>query len=231
MSGTQVLAIVDDEPAIIRSLRPVLRALGYEVIVAETGEAAVNLIAREPVDCVLLDLGLPDMDGIDVVRRVRDWSHVPIIVVSAREGVEAKVEALDAGADDYLNKPFQLPELLARVRVALRQRQRRASGGGGQLDLDHLKVDFVTRRAFGKSGEIQLTPREYDLLKVLSAHVGQIVTHRQILQAVWGKDHGSDLQAVRVLVGQLRQKIEADPSRPSLLVTETGMGYRLRDKP
>lgn len=231
MTQTYTVCIVDDEPTIARALRPVLRALGYETLILESGAEAVTAIAREPVDCVLLDLGLPDMDGIDVVRQVREWSQVPIIVVSAREGVEAKVEALDAGADDYLNKPFDLPELLARVRVALRHRARRASGGGGQLEVPELRVDFVTRRVFAIGGEVQLTPREYDLLRVLAAHAGQIVTHRQILEAVWGRDHSFDPQAVRVLIGQLRQKIEPDPARPRLVVTETGMGYRLRDAP
>ena len=228
MKPPERILIVDDEVEIIRTLEPALRAVGYSLRHRETGNDALRLIANEPMDCIILDLGLPDLDGVEVVRRIREWSVVPILVVSAREGMEAKIEALDAGADDYVNKPFDLRELLARLRVALRHNARRAAGGGGIAVFDDLMIDFSQRTVTLRGELVQLTQREYQLLKLMATHAGQIVTHKHILEGVWGGDHKSDAQAVRVLMGQVRQKIEDDPVRPQLLLTETGLGYRMR---
>jgi two-component system KDP operon response regulator KdpE len=227
MSAERVL-IVEDEVQVTRTLEPALRALGYHVQNCETGTECLHLVANEPMDCILLDLGLPDMDGIEVVRRIREWSEVPVVVITAREGLDAKIDALDTGADDYVNKPFDLRELLARLRVALRHRERRSVSGGGIAVFDDLVIDFTTRSITLRGELVQLTQREYQLLKIMATHAGQIVTHRHILEGVWGKEQKSDAQAVRVLMGQLRQKIEIDPVRPKLLLTETGLGYRMK---
>ncbi|GBF58879.1 KDP operon transcriptional regulatory protein KdpE [Candidatus Phycosocius bacilliformis] len=228
MQQSERILIVDDEIEITRTLEPALRAIGCRVRHRESGLEALKLIANEPMDCILLDLGLPDIDGIDVVRRIREWSVVPILVVTAREGIEAKIEALDAGADDYVNKPYDLRELLARLRVALRHNARRAAGGGGVATFDDLVIDFTQRSVTLRGQLVQLTHREYQLLKLMATHAGQIVTHKHILEGVWGGSQKSDAQAVRVLMGHLRQKIEQDPVRPKLLLTETGLGYRMQ---
>lgn len=228
MQQPERILVVDDEVEILRTLEPALRAVGYSVQFGETGLEALNLVANDPVDCILLDLGLPDIDGVEVVRRIRKWSVVPILIITAREGLEAKIEALDAGADDYVNKPFDLRELLARLRVALRHNARRTEGGSGPATFDDLVIDFTQRSVMLRGELVQLTQREYQLLKLMVTHAGQIVTHKQVLEGVWGGDHKSDAQAVRVLMGQLRHKIEADPVRPKLLLTETGLGYRMR---
>lgn len=228
MTQAERVLIIDDEVEVSRTLEPALRAVGYHVRSCETGQEGLKLIANEPMDCILLDLGLPDLDGIEVVRRIREWSIVPILVVSAREGLEARIEALDAGADDYVNKPFDLRELLARLRVALRHNARRSAGGGGIAVFDDLVIDFSQRNVTLRGELVQLTQREYQLLKIMATHAGQIVTHKHILEGVWGQDQKSDAQAVRVLMGQVRQKIEIDPVRPKLLLTETGLGYRMK---
>lgn len=228
MKQAERILIVEDEIEVTRTLEPALRALGYNVRHCETAVEGLHLVANEPMDCVLLDLGLPDLDGIEVVRRIREWSVVPILVVSAREGLEARIEALDAGADDYVNKPFDLRELLARLRVALRHNERRAGGGGGVAVFDDLVIDFSQRNVTVRGELVQLTQREYQLLKIMATHAGQIVTHKHILEGVWGHEQKTDAQAVRVLMGQVRQKIEVDPVRPKLLITETGLGYRMR---
>lgn len=228
MKQPERILIVDDEIEIMRTLEPALRAVGYNVCHRESGLDALKLIANEPMDCILLDLGLPDVDGVEVVQRLREWSVVPILVVSAREGMDAKIAALDAGADDYVNKPFDLRELLARLRVALRHNARRSAGGGGIAVFGDLVIDFSQRTVTQRSELVQLTQREYQLLKLMATHAGQVVTYKHILEGVWGREHKTDSQAVRVLMGQVRQKIEDDPVRPQLLLTETGLGYRMK---
>lgn len=220
------LLLVDDEPQIVRALRPALVAAGYAVEVAGDGESALTALAAEPSDVVILDLGLPDMDGKAVIRRIREWSDAPIIVLSARDVEAEKVEALDAGADDYVNKPVGVAELLARIRASLRGRERRFSSQA-IFRTRELMVDFARRRVMLEDQEVHLTPREYDLLRVLARHVDRVVTHRQVIAAVWGAGAQVDAQFVRVLVGQLRQKLEAEPSAPRLVRTEPGLGYRL----
>lgn len=227
MSERSLILVVDDEPALLRAMSPSLVAAGYAVQTAETGAAAIAAVASQGVDAVVLDLGLPDMDGKAVIDRVREWSQVPILVLTARDAIEEKIDALDRGADDYVAKPFAMPELLARLRVALRHAERRHLGGGGVLEAQDLTVDFATRRVFLMGEEISLTPREYDLMRTLARHAGQIVTYKQILSAVWGANPPQDNQFVRVLIGQLRQKVEKDPSSPRLILTETRLGYRL----
>lgn len=220
------LLLVDDEPQIVRALTPALQAAGYRVEVAGTGEGALRLLAAEPCDVIILDLGLPDLDGKDVIARVREWSDAPIIVLSAREVEGEKIAALDAGADDYVNKPVGVGELLARLRAVLRGRDRRFASQA-QFRSGELSIDFALRRVMLEDQDVHLTPREYDLLRVLARHAGRVVTHRQVIAAVWGAGAQVDAQFVRVLVGQLRQKLEAEPSTPRLLRTEPGLGYRL----
>jgi two-component system KDP operon response regulator KdpE len=221
------LLLVDDEPQIVRALTPALSAGGFEVLTATTGEAAIAIMAAEPCDAMILDLGLPDMDGKDVIRRIRDWSEAPIIVLSARDLEQEKIDALDLGADDFVNKPVGVGELLARVRASLRGRERRFAASA-LLRTGDLEVDFAARQVRVEGEEVRLTPREYDLLRTLARHAGRVVTHRQIISAVWGPGALVDAQFVRVLVGQLRQKIEVDSSAPRNLLTEPGVGYRLR---
>lgn len=225
MSGPRLL-LVDDEPQIVRALNPALQAAGYAVHVATTGGDALTQLAAEPCDVIILDLGLPDLDGKEVIARVREWSDAPIIVLSARDLESEKVAALDAGADDFVNKPVGVSELLARIRASLRGRERRFSSQA-QFRARDLGIDFALRRVTIEAHEVHLTPREYDLLRVLARHAGRVVTHRQLIAAVWGAGAQVDAQFVRVLVGQLRQKLEAEPSAPRLVMTEPGLGYRL----
>ncbi len=220
------LLLVDDEPQLLRALRPALAAAGYAVEVAESGQAALEQLAAAPADVVILDLGLPDMDGKEVVRRVREWADVPIIILSARDLEGEKIEALDLGADDFVNKPVGVGELLARIRATLRGRERRFRSSA-YFKCGDLEVDFALRRVRLEGEEMHLTLREYDLLRVLAQHAGRVVTHRQLIAAVWGAGAQVDAQFVRVLVGQLRQKLEAEPSAPRLIRTEPGLGYRL----
>jgi len=221
------LLVVDDEPQIVRALRPALQAEGYLVEVAETGGAALQRMAAEPADLVILDLGLPDMDGKEVIERLREWSQAPIIVLSAREQEKEKVVALDSGADDYVNKPFGVDELMARIRAGLRGRERRFESQA-RVSFGDLTLDFAERRISIMGEEVRLSIREYDLLKALARHGGRVVTHKQVIAAVWGANASVDSQTVRVLVAQLRQKIEAEPSDPQILINEPGVGYRLR---
>ncbi|MET0271569.1 MAG: response regulator transcription factor [Phenylobacterium sp.] len=228
MSGPPArLLLVDDEPQIVRALSPALAAAGYAVETADRGDTALTRMAAEPCDLVILDLGLPDMDGKEVIVRLREWSEAPIIVLSARDLESEKIAALDLGADDFVNKPVGVGELLARIRASLRGRDRRfaaqASFSFGDLDLD-----FALRRVLIQGEEVKLTPREYDLLRTLARHAGRVVTHRQVITAVWGAGAQVDAQFVRVLVAQLRQKLEVEPSKPRVLLTEPGVGYRLR---
>ncbi|MDP3489253.1 MAG: response regulator transcription factor [Phenylobacterium sp.] len=226
MSVAGQLLLVDDEPQIVRSLRPALTAAGYSVSTAETGGMALSHLAAEPCDIVILDLGLPDMDGKTVIARIREWSEIPIIVLSARDLEVEKIAALDLGADDFVNKPFAVGELLARARATLRGRDLRLAGQA-KFRSAELEVNFATRRAFVQGDEVRLTPREYDLVRTLARHAGRVVTHKQIIAAVWGPDASVDAQFVRVLVAQLRQKLEENPSAPRVLLTEPGVGYRL----
>jgi two-component system KDP operon response regulator KdpE len=218
--------VVDDEPAIRRFLRTSLRAEGYDVVEAETGEAALAEIRRRVPDVVVLDLGLPGLDGLEVIRRVREpGSVVPIIVLTSRTDEAGKVEALDLGADDYVTKPFGVDELLARMRAALRHRLLQ-QGERPVFRSGDLSVDLVRRIVTVRGAEVKLSPREYDLLRLLITHAGKVLTHRFMLREVWGGD--ADVQYLRIYVRQIRQKIEADPERPQHIVTETGVGYRLR---
>jgi two-component system KDP operon response regulator KdpE len=223
--GSRVL-VVDDEPAILRFLRPALEANGYEVWHAATVTEAVKAIAAHSPDVVLLDLGLADGDGKDVIRQVRAWSDVPIIVLSAREREIEKIESLDLGADDYVNKPFNVGELMARMRAALRHRMQRKAEPA-ILSVCGIEIDVVRHRVSRGGTEIKLTPKEFELLAFLVRHAGRVVTHRQILAAVWGAAHTSDTQYLRVYIGQLRQKIEDQPDEPQIILTEPGIGYRI----
>ena len=226
-SKTRVL-VVDDEAAILRFLKPALEASDYEMASAGTVAEAIKRVASESPDIVLLDLGLPDGDGKDVIRRAREWSDVPIIVLSAREREAEKIEALDLGADDYVNKPFNVGELMARMRAALRHRMQRKAEIP-LLKVGGIEVDSVRHRATRAGTEIKLTPKEFELLSFLGRHAGRVVTHKQILAAVWGPAHTEDTQYLRVYVGQLRQKIEEHPDDPRFILTEPGIGYRIAE--
>lgn len=227
MSKTRVL-IVDDEPAILRFLKPALEANSYEIFVTTTVADAIKQIAAATPDIVLLDLGLPDGDGKDVIGKVREWSDVPIVVLSAREREAEKIEALDKGADDYVNKPFNVGELLARMRAALRHRMQRKAEIP-VLRIGTIEIDSIRHRVMRGAQNIKLTPKEFELLSFLSRHAGRIVTHRQILAAVWGAAHVDDTQYLRVYIGQLRQKVEENPDDPKLILTEPGIGYRISE--
>ena len=224
MSGPRIL-IVDDEPQLRRVLRPALGACGYEVIEAATGRAALEAIAASAPDIVVLDLGLPDMDGKEVLARARAFSQVPILILSAREREAEKIAALDSGANDYIEKPFSIGELLARLRAALRHTSR-TEGGPQEVESCGLRVDMDKRLVTKNGRPIKLTPKEYDLLTALARHPGRLLTHSQILSSVWGPAHRQDTQYLRVFIGQLRAKIEDDPAAPKIVLTEPGVGYR-----
>lgn len=228
MSGKSRILIVDDEPAILRFLRPAVEANGYDMESVGTVAEALKSVATSAPDVVVLDLGLPDGDGKEVIRRVREWSDVPIIVLSARDREIEKIESLDLGADDFVNKPFGVGELMARIRASLRHRLQNHQEVA-QLRAGDLEVDIVKHRVARGGQEIRLTPKEFDLLSFLVRHAGKVVTHRQILTAVWGPAHTGDTQYLRVYIGQLRQKIEKDPEDPSVVLTESGVGYRIAD--
>jgi two-component system, OmpR family, KDP operon response regulator KdpE len=219
------ILIVEDEPEIRRFLRSSLGADGYRVVEAEAGGRGVIDAGTHKPDLAIVDLGLPDIDGIEVIRRIRSWSPMPILVLSARAQERSKIEALDAGADDYVTKPFGVGELLARVRVALRHALR--PQGGKPLSFGEVKVDFDKHRATRAGTEVHLTPIEFRLLGCLAKHLGMVVTHRQLLREVWGPSHVEHTHYLRIYMKQLREKLEADPVRPQHLVTETGIGYRL----
>lgn len=219
------ILVVDDEPQIHRFLSPALEAAGYEPIRADDGLSALREIARKTPDAVVLDLGLPDIDGKDALTKARAFYAGPIIILSARDKETEKIDALDAGADDYIEKPFGVGELLARLRVALRHQVQRA-GGEPVVHAGDMEIDLV-RRLVTRAGEaVHLSPREYDLLAVLVRGAGKALTHRQLLTGVWGPAHEHDVQYLRVFIGQLRQKLEADPNAPRLILTEPGVGYR-----
>jgi two-component system, OmpR family, KDP operon response regulator KdpE len=221
----KVLA-VDDEPQILRALRASLAARGHEVATAPNGETALELLSDNDVDLVVLDLGLPGIDGVEVIKRVRSWSSVPIIVLSVRDAQADKVAALDAGADDYVTKPFAMGELLARVRAVLR----RLSGSDDErpalVKVGDVEVDLGRRLVTRGGTPVHLTPTEFGLLEQFVAHPGKLLTHRWLLQKVWGTAHGGESHYLRVYVASLRKKLEPDPSTPSLILTEPGVGYR-----
>ncbi|HMN71404.1 MAG TPA: response regulator transcription factor [Rhodoblastus sp.] len=225
MSNPRIL-VVDDEPQIQRFLKVALAAAGYDALSAETGAQALKLFVNKAPDVVVLDLGLPDRDGKDVLRDIRALSKVPVIILSARDREAEKIEALDLGADDYVEKPFGIGELMARLRTAMRH-----AGGAAALPSvfakDGLVVDQERRLVTRDGAPVKLTPKEYDLLTTLVRHAGRVVTHRQILGEVWGPAHAEDTQYLRVFIGQLRAKIERDPSAPTIIRTEPGVGYRM----
>jgi two-component system, OmpR family, KDP operon response regulator KdpE len=220
--------VADDEPQIRRFLRVSLIAQGYHISEAATGEQVLAKALAESPDLIVLDLGLPDMDGQDVIRRVREWSTVPIIVLSVRERESEKVRALDGGADDYITKPFGMEELMARIRTALRHRIQ-AEAKETVFHSDDLVVDLGKRLVTVAGRELKLTPKEYELLRLLVTHAGKVLTHQQLLRGVWGAGYTNEAQYLRVYIGQLREKIEVDPSQPRHIITEPGVGYRLRD--
>jgi two-component system KDP operon response regulator KdpE len=218
--------VVEDEPEIRRFLRSSLGAEGYRVVESATGErGAVDAGTQKP-DIAIVDLGLPDLDGVEVIRRIRGWSPMPIIVLSARVQERSKIDALDAGADDYITKPFGVGELLARVRVALRHRTRSGSGKA-ILKLERACIDLEKRTASRDGREVRLTPLEFRLVASLAKHLGMVVTHHQLLSEVWGPSHVEQTHYLRIYMKQLREKLEADPVRPAHFLTETGIGYRL----
>jgi two-component system KDP operon response regulator KdpE len=223
-----LILLVEDELPIRRFLRASLTAEGYRLAEAENAEQALRLAALQPPELVILDLGLPDVDGQEVLRRLREWLQAPIIVLSARDQEQQKVTALDNGADDYLTKPFGTGELLARVRVALRHATQRAAGREAAVfACGELKVDLACRRVFVKEAEVHLTPIEYRLLTALVRHAGKVLTHRHLLKEVWGPHHVQETHYLRVFMASLRRKLEADPAQPRYLLTEQGVGYRL----
>jgi len=222
--GARVL-IIDDESQIRRLLKVSLKAHGYEIAEAATGEEGLKQAALFHPDLIILDLGLPDLDGLEVVKDLREWSSVPVIILSVRDQENDKIKVLDAGADDYVTKPFSMGELLARVRVALRHAAK--SEDEPILNLGDLTIDLAYRQVMVEGIEVKLTPIEYDILKHLALHAGKVLTHRQLLRTIWGKDYQDENHYLRVYIGQLRRKIEKDPTQPQFIITEPGVGYRL----
>ena len=220
------LLVIEDEPEIRRFLRSALGAEGYRVVEAGSGARGIAEAGAHKPDLAIVDLGLPDVDGIEVIRRIRAWSPLPIVVLSARAQEKAKVEALDAGADDYVTKPFGVGELLARLRVALRHAARRGSGAP-LVRFGEVEVDLERRRVARAGREVRLTQLEFRLLACLAQHLGLVVTHRQLLREVWGPSHVEHAHYLRIYMKQLRDKLEADPVQPKYLLTDTGVGYRL----
>jgi two-component system, OmpR family, KDP operon response regulator KdpE len=221
---TRVL-VIDDEPQIVRALVIILKARKYEVDAAFDGATALQLAAARHPDVVILDLGLPDMDGVEVIKGLRGWTRVPILVLSARHTSDEKVEALDAGADDYVTKPFGMDELLARLRAAVR-RAEPTSGGDVLVETDGFTVDLAAKKVNRGGEDVRLTPTEWHLLEVLVRNTGRLVSQKQLLQEVWGPSYMTETNYLRVYMAQLRRKLEADPSHPKHFITEAGMGYR-----
>jgi len=225
-SDGQRVLVVDDEPQIVRALKVILRGAGYVTQQAETKQEALDAVAVRPPDAMVLDLILPDGSGVDVCKEIRRWSGLPIIVLSAVGDEREKVRALDAGADDYITKPFGTDELLARLRAALR---RVTEESEPRIEIDDVEIDLEARQITSGGEPVHLTPIEFDLLRVLATHRGKLVTHRQLLHEVWGPGFENETHYLRVHVAHIRSKIEPDPSRPRYLITEPGVGYRLRD--
>lgn len=220
------ILVVDDEPQLRRTMKATLTDLGYSVMEAKSGEEALELLRHEQASLVLLDLNMPGIGGLETCRAIRETSDMPIIIVSVRDAEADKVQALDAGADDYVTKPFGIQELLARIRAAMR---RNPAGGAGEPEIfqrDDLEIDFTTRRVTLAGKSVRLTPKEFDLLRFLVSHPGKPVPHRKLLQAVWGPDYGDEVEYLRVFVNQLRKKIEPVPGKPKYLLTEPWVGYR-----
>jgi two-component system, OmpR family, KDP operon response regulator KdpE len=230
MANAYTVLVVDDEPPILKFLRTSLTAAGHRVVTAEDAADGLKALSAEKPDLVILDLGLPDRSGFEVIAAIRKDSTVPIIVLSARNDERSKVEALDLGADDYLSKPFGMDELTARIRAALRHRYQ----AQGELPIfvsGDLTVDLVRRQVRRGGREIRLSPKEFDLLRHLVAHAGKVLTHRHLLREVWGPAQGDEVQYLRVFIRSLRQKLEPDPTRPTHILTELGVGYRLQLPP
>ena len=225
--GPRVL-IIDDEPPIRKLLKVSPSAHGYEVHEAISGAEGVAQAAIVNPDLIILDLGLPDLDGKAVVRRLREWSDIPVLILTVRDQEKEKIDALDAGADDYITKPFSVGELLARMRVSLR----RAAHAGDEpiIVCGNLSIDLAQRRVLVENQEIKLTPTEYEIMKILAQNSGKVLTHRQLLKAVWGDTYSDDTHYIRVYIGQLRRKIEPNPTQPHYIITESGVGYRLMSK-
>lgn len=222
------IVVIEDDPQIRRFLKTGLQAHGFEIHEADTGKLGLILAANRKPDLIILDLGLPDMDGVDVIKSLREWTSRPVIILSARNMESDKVAALDAGADDYLTKPFGLDELLARIRVALRHASHPGQGAADNVfKSGNIKVDLAQRRVYRDGEEVHLTPIEYRLLTTLIKHAGRVLTHRQLLTEVWGPGHVENNHYLRIYMGCLRHKLEADSARPKLLLTEAGTGYRL----
>lgn len=217
--------VIDDEVQIRNLLRMALSGYGYEVKEAANAEEGINFALTFKPDIIILDLGLPDADGIEVIKKLREWSSTPIIVLSVRERENDKIMALDSGADDYVTKPFGMGELLARIRTALRHRTMVTPQMS--IELDDLKIDLATRKIMVGEKEVKLTPTEYEILKILALNAGKVVTHKQLLKEVWGPMYENEVHYLRIYIAQIRKKIEVDPSRPRHLITEPGVGYRL----
>jgi len=222
------ILVVDDERPIRRFLRASLDSHGFEICEAAGGAEALAQAANLAPDVIILDLGLPDLDGVEVTRRLREWSHTPIIILSVRDQEKEKIRALDAGADDYLTKPFGIGELLARIRVALRHTYH--TGAQLVFQTGKLRVDLARRTVSFDGQDIALTPNEYDLLKLLIQNAGKVLTHRQLLNQVWGSDYGGENHLLRANISNLRHKIEPDPAQPTYILTESGIGYRLKSE-
>jgi two-component system KDP operon response regulator KdpE len=228
MTEGNTVLVVDDEPAIVRAVSAALEARGHEAVAAVTGGEALSIAATSRLDVIILDLNLPDLDGVEVCRRIREWSRIPIIVLTVEGAEDRKVSALDEGADDYLTKPFSMPELLARVRVALRNREGAPTVEDAVFEVGDLRVDLARHEVNLGDQHVELTPKEFDFLALLARHPGRVLTHRTILQEVWGPQYGTETQYLRVYASQLRKKLRDDPAAPRL-VTEPGVGYRLVD--
>lgn len=224
--GAKIL-IIDDEPEIRKLLKVGLSPHGYDLVEAATGEEGIYQAAMSRPDIIILDIGLPDLEGFAVISRIREWSKMPIIILSVWEQENDKVKALDLGADDYLTKPFSIGELMARIRVALRHQANRQDVP--VITIGDLDVDISRRQVRLKGKEIHLTPIEYDLLKILVSNTGKVVTHRHLLSAIWGQDGQDHSQYLRIYISQLRKKIEKDPNQPQYILTESGVGYRMTD--
>jgi len=220
------ILVVDDDPQIRRVMRVTLTGQGYEVDDAKSGEAALEKLRLDKFDLVMLDMNMPGMGGLETCRHIRSDSDIAVIMLTVRDGDEDKVEALDAGADDYITKPYKAAELLARIRAALR-RTPSTHGPAGRMKFGSTEVDFDTRRVTARGRQLHLTPKEFELLRFLAAHPNKVLSHRELLQAVWGPDYGDQVDYLRVFVNQLRKKIEANPSSPRFLITEPWVGYRL----
>lgn len=230
-SNSPIILVIEDDPQIRRFLRGTLTDEGYHYLEAATAQDGLRQVGMQHPDLIILDLGLPDLDGLEVTRRLREWTTTPIIVLSARHREHDKVDALDAGADDYLTKPFGTAELLARLRVALRHAIQASQGTDDPVFTSgDLRVDLAHRQVFIGENEVHLTPIEYKLLLVLVQHAGKVVTRKQLLHDVWGPSYVDEMHYLRVYMGQLRHKLEIDPTRPRHLITEPGVGYRLRDE-